>query len=144
MPDHTIKTFPLPVSVELGKWAKPPRLVLLDSWTCMVEGTVYTVPEGFVSDGPSVPRYIGWRQIITSVLLATLALMRFGKLRAIRAAVLHDYLYCRDGPIVSRSKADRLFRKMLKFDGIGLSGRWIAWAAVRVGGLDHYRQEREK
>lgn len=135
-PIHVV-TPPIPCTIELGPWWKPPKITLTDEWFVRFNQCVYHIPPGFISDGASIPHFTGPRQIITLVMLAALALTRFSKLRSIRAAVMHDYFYACPNMIL-RGHADYYFRLVLKHDGIGLLGRWLAWAGVRIGGWAHY------
>lgn len=133
MDDLRIPPLPCTVDFPTGWWS-PPVITLTDTWTVAVSGKVLTVPSGFVSDGASVPRL--W--ILTLAINAVLSLVRFGRLRALRASVLHDHLYATAD--LPRRGADRLFRHLLRHDGIGLLGAWAAWTAVRLGGWAHYRR----
>lgn len=141
---------PLPCKVELGAWLMPPKITLIDQWSYTLvweapewpEGEskmTFHVPPGFVSDGASIPHFTGWRQIFTLLLLALLALCRFGKLRSLRASVAHDHAYAY--PVSDRAGCDWMFRQLLKTDGIGFIGRWLAWAGVRLGGWSHFKKE---
>jgi len=68
---------------------------LIQDWVCVFDGITYTVPEGFETDGASIPR-----------LLWTL----FGspmELPRAKAAILHDYLYT-IGPKEPEDQWDRL------------------------------------
>lgn len=81
--------------------------------------TSYTVPEGTETDFASIPR-LAWTWI------------GHPAGRYAQAAVLHDCLY-RSG-LVTRRKADELFREAMGVLGVPAWQRWAMWAAVRVGG----------
>ena len=78
------------------------------------------IPEGFINDGASVPRW-AW---------SIVGLTPDGLLRA--AAVVHDFHY-RFG-IGTRKFADQLFYQMLGEYGVNKARAKLAYAAVRVGG----------
>lgn len=46
------------------------------------------------------------------------------------AAVVHDYLWDRDGP---NAQANRIFRRLLKQSGNNLVRRWVFWLVVTLG-----------
>lgn len=129
------RTPPLTVELTLDR-GMPPRIVVAEDWTLVAEGEVFTVPKGFVSDGASVPVFPWWVPI--SIISAALALFRFGRLKSLPGSVFHDWAY---GGQLPRREADRKFRRLLACNGVGILGRWLAWAGVRVGGWLHYRKE---
>ncbi len=80
----------------------------------------FTVPQGFVSDFASVPRFL-WP-----------VLPPHGRVK--RAAVLHDWLYCQ--PEIDRPYADLLFLEAMKADSVPWLQRWAMYLGVRIfGGL---------
>lgn len=136
-PGKGVRMPPMPCTLEVRPWGEPPIVTLTAPWWVDADGVRYHIPAGFVSDGPSVPeRKRWWLRWCTRLLNAALALCRFGKMRALRAAVFHDWLYATT--IRRRGVADRLFRLALAHDGVGPAGRWLAWAGTRLGGADHY------
>jgi hypothetical protein len=92
-------------------------------------GALIVIPEGFVTDGASIPR------LIQGVLPA------WG--RWSRAAIIHDYL-CRSiddghpigvmgwGIIGRRHQADAIFREAMLVSEVPRPLAWIMWAAVRL------------
>lgn len=82
------------------------------------------VPQGFITNGASVPKFL--RDIISPT----------GEM--FRAAVVHDYLYY--SKIVSRKKADAIFRKIVLDD----TGNWFlaygAWLALRASGSKYWNK----
>lgn len=86
-----------------------------------------TVPAGFESDGASVPRFF-WRLVFPP-----------GDADALRAAILHDYIYREHPAGWDRSAADRLFRDVLLIDGVPGWRSRLAWAAVRIFGGGSWR-----
>ena len=80
------------------------------------------VPEGFASDGASVPRAF-WSTVSPRVDPAT-----------IRGAVAHDYLYRRHPHGWTRVEADRLFRELIAEDGLARFPAFKAWLGVRLFG----------
>lgn len=84
-----------------------------------LEVAQWSVPEGFNTDGASIPPLL-WPVIGSPF-----------RPRFVRAAVLHDWLY-RTGTH-TRSEADKIFREVLWNDGVGWRA-WVMWAGVRLGG----------
>ncbi|MEQ1861883.1 MAG: DUF1353 domain-containing protein [Chthoniobacteraceae bacterium] len=91
-------------------------------------GLYITVPAGFVTDYASVP---GPLQSFA------------GKIgRQNRAAILHDWLYHTRGiprlgaipDTLTRAECDRIFRDVMKADGVSWRLRWRMWLGVRLGG----------
>ncbi len=87
-------------------------------------GNIITVPQGFVTDGASVPRPLWW------------FLPTWGSYS--RAAVVHDYL-CRaldqgapDPQAQDRKTADRIFYEAMVVCGTGMTMRWLMWVSVRA------------
>lgn len=72
-----------------------------------------TVAKGFLTDLVSAPRWT--RKWLP---LAKMA----------RAALLHDWL-CNMSPI-GKLKANAIFRRQMKADGVSFAGRWAIWAYV--------------
>ena len=111
-------------------WALASRWELLAALVYLAaDGTKYTVPKGFITDGASVP-WLFW-----AVISPTGALFA--------AAVLHDWLYSEEAKLlygikVERSQADALFREAAESDGAGSFKRNAAWAGVRVGGWAYW------
>lgn len=88
------------------------------------------VPEGFVTDLASVPRFL-WTIIPP-----------FGKYTA--AAVVHDYLYGvqRIGDTaIERVLADRIFMEAMKELGVRRTRRWAMFRAVRMFGWAPWRNK---
>ena len=80
------------------------------------DGTVYTVPQGFQTNGPSIPRAF----YVTTPPVGEYDL----------AAVLHDWMYSSDTP-VTRKTADQLFREAMQVCGVGRYTRTkIYWAVL--------------
>lgn len=91
---------------------------LLEPLTC----ADLTIPAGFPSDGASVPRFF-WRLVFPP-----------GDPSALRAAVIHDYIYRNHPPGWIRKAADDLFRDLLIQDGTPLFRAYAAYYAVRLFG----------
>lgn len=82
------------------------------------DGRAFVIPRGFITDLASIPRLV--RPVLD----------QNGTSR--RAAVLHDFLYCRQ--TTSRADADELFDEAMELDGVGRVERTLMYAGVRVGG----------
>ena len=92
-------------------------------WQLGINGHLISVPEGFKFDIASIPR----------VLWPLIGPMELG----LPAPLAHDFFYrFRD---VSRRVADRLFRQVMRAEGVGWCRRWLGWLAVRVFGWFAYR-----
>ena len=81
-----------------------------------------TVPAGFESDGASVPRFF-WRAVFPP-----------GDSQALRAAILHDWIYRTHPDGWTRSAADNLFYKVLTADGVPKARARLAYCGVRLFG----------
>lgn len=81
-----------------------------------------TVPAGFESDGASVPRFF-WRLVFPP-----------GDSQALRAAIIHDWIYRRHPAGWSRKEADELFRSLLVADGVPKWRARLAHRGVRLFG----------
>lgn len=81
------------------------------------------VPNGFVTDFASVPRY-------------PVTYWMWGN-RACRAAVVHDYLY-RKPSKQSRYEADCVFYRTMKIEGYSFSTRYPMYTGVRAFGWLNY------
>lgn len=101
------------------------------TWPLTYTGQVDTirVPEGFVTDFASVPKFM--RGILDNDGPYLLA------------AIVHDYLLTllliamgAETPAQINSRdADGIFRRIMREEGIGFCMRWTMWAAVRVAAL---------
>lgn len=90
-------------------------------------GTV-TVPEGFLTDGASVPRFF-WN-----------ILQPFGEY--FPAALLHDFLYSKGGAVYpfSRRQVDVLFLEAMYNIGVGWATRHTIYTAVRLFGRKPWKK----
>jgi len=94
-------------------------------------GWTITVPEGFETDGASIPRllWILWPP--------------FGG-DYDQAAVLHDYLYRTAFKCMERVVADAIFIEAMQVCGTGPWTRWPIFLGVRAGGWVTYRRYRRQ
>ena len=109
------------------------------TWTLTTELTYYVgfegnsekivVPEGYVTDLASVPRWL-WS-----------IFPPFGKY--LNAAIVHDYIYstggwigrAHDGTVpYTKAQADVIFREASGVLGVGAISRWLMYQAVKFGG----------
>ena len=99
---------------------------LLEPIRISVKGRKYVVPEGYLSNGFSCPRFL-WPLISPAI-----------DSRTLRSACGHDWLY--ECHVVSRKEADQWFRDSL------IESRFPRWKAelsyigVRVFGGNHYKK----
>jgi hypothetical protein len=94
-------------------------------------GKLIVVPGGFVSDGPTIPRFL-W---------AVLPVWgTYG-----RAGVVHDYLCARieygdpHEAARTRTEADGIFYDAMVVLGVGMLTRWAMYFGVRIGTLFRVR-----
>lgn len=102
------------------------------------QGNVYTlleplycrglsIPAGFKSDGASVPRLF-WRVVFPP-----------GDACALRAAIIHDYIYRHHPAGWTRKAADQLFYDLLIRDGTPVHRACLAYTAVRLFGRSSWK-----
>jgi len=103
---------------DTGRWYLFAPLVF-DS---KVAGRVITVPAGFPTDLASTPRIPIIYEACGNI--------------AVRAAVVHDYLYSSGRE--SRAVADAVLREAAEVTGVSWWQRWAMWVGVRIGGSSHY------
>ena len=88
--------------------------LLLDDFNCTVKGQKVCIPEMFTFDGCSVPMF------------------SLFKPRLIKPALVHDWLYVSHQ--TTRKVADKIFKALLKENGVS----WFVYAsmyrALRIGG----------
>lgn len=92
-----------------------------------VEGMI-VVPKDFVTDFASIG---GLHNVILFPLFALVA--GYGNY----ASTVHDYLY-RNGKL-TRARADALFYRALRAEGIAKWRAAFFWAGVRIGGASSYK-----
>lgn len=88
------------------------------------KGVEYEIPEGYESDGMSVPRFF-WRSLSPKINAKTL-----------RPSIIHDWMY--ENKICSRKEADDFYEANLVANGFGKFKSWLVWLGVRIGGGSHY------
>lgn len=103
------------------------QMVLLTSVSFLdtKSGFRYHLPEGFISDGASIPRFF-WRWVGHP----------FEESHR-NESILHDYL-CKYGQrlLVSRLEADGIFRRALIEHGDKSRFQcWLFWVGVRLGAM---------
>jgi hypothetical protein len=87
------------------------------------------IPEGFVTDGASVPRGLRW------------LFSRVGAAHQV-AALLHDYLYA--GQFTTRREADRLYYRVCKDVGVGGVAAGLMFVALYLfGGVAWFNNGRK-
>jgi hypothetical protein len=115
-------------------WEKGKQWRLKEAYTYRDGDTSITVPEGFVFDLSSVPR-VFWGLIAPFELSAA-------------APLLHDFLYRSGGKPAgatappreySRKDVDRIFREIMRAEGVSAWRAALAYAAVRVFGRSAWR-----
>ena len=113
--------------------------VLAEDWTASVNGHQVTIPEGFVFDLASIPRFLWWVPGLAPFELA------------VNGPLVHDWLYRSGGrpapgttdpaPVTpfSRAQVDGWFRDLMATAGVPRIRRTLAWLAVRTFGWAAWR-----
>jgi hypothetical protein len=95
-----------------------------------VDSVSRDIPEGFTTDGASVPT---WGEFLTRWRPWDEP-QRWG-------GIVHDWLYCQRG--VDRKFCDLAFRFILRSEGASRFEQTVMYWAVRVGGRGAYRRDQE-
>ena len=103
-----------------------PKLALAHTFRLRYRGEYYTVPEGFATDGASIPRPLWW-----------LCGSPFDVPR-LYAAIVHDWLYSGGDREATRADADDLYRDLQIALGVARWKAYAEWAALRVFGGSHW------
>ena len=118
--------------VEIHRENERGDVITLRQDLCIVRnGRTLFVPEGFQSDGASVPRFL-WASVTSSI-----------DHRTIRGAVVHDYLYRNTPPGWTRQEADELFYHLIREDGLSWWASQKAYWGVRLFGASSWRDKDE-
>lgn len=118
--------------VEIHRENERGDVITLRQDLCIVRnGRTLFVPEGFQSDGASVPRFL-WGSITPAI-----------DHRTIRGAVVHDYLYRNTPPGWTRQEADELFYHLIREDGLSWWASQKAYWGVRLFGASSWRDKDE-
>lgn len=104
--------------------------ILREDYVFWVDGTMYVIQEGFITDLNSDPA------------IAQLILPK-DNFKNIAAAVIHDFLQ-ETGVLGSRKKTDQAYKEFLRLFGAGPIERTIRYAGVRAGGWRSWRRYRRK
>lgn len=123
-----MKAFPLPLDLRNLADGRKDHWVTLAPFAYFdrSDAMLYVVPAGFGNDLASVPR-VAWPVIDPANKVAP-------------GALVHDWLYASRGlvrpgePRISRAKADAVFCRALRANGVGYLQAQTMWSAVRVGG----------
>lgn len=103
-------------------------IALTRSFSVVFKGQRIVVPKGFESDGASVPRLF-WRTVFPPT-----------DAHAIRAAILHDYIYRKaDHCGITRKEADTAFFALMIWDGVPTYRAYRAYLGVRLFGGGSWR-----
>ncbi len=87
------------------------------------------VPQGFESDGASVPRFF-WRLVFPN-----------SDTKALRAAFAHDYIYRKHPKNWTREEADKMFCDLLIRDGIPKWRSKLAYWGLRLFGWYAWKKQ---
>lgn len=107
------------------------RLALARDWHIWYRGEWYSAPQGFVTDGASIPFWLRW-----------LCGSPFEPPR-MYAALLHDWLYSGGDPEATRADADDLYRDMQISLGVPRWRAYTEWGALRLFGSSHWTSKRD-
>lgn len=126
------ESFPLPLDLRnLADGSKEHWVTLSHFAYRDQDGTLYIVPSGFRNDLASVPQMF-WPVIDPTNDVGP-------------GSLVHDWLYATRGvvrpwlPVISRAKADAIFYRALRANGVGWWKAQTMWSAVRVGGAKAWR-----
>ena len=103
---------------------------LLHSITYQYHGLLVTVPQYFVTDFVSIPRFF-WRVLPPWD-------------RHMKAAVLHDYIYKTPTVDISRKVADVIFLECMEELGISYWKRKFMYRAIRMFGRCSYKLRKQE
>lgn len=120
-----MRYFPKPIYKVYSKNGQE-CLEVLEDITYILDDFVVIVPQGFVCDGASVPRF--FKDFICPQIDS----------RTVAAAILHDYIYRTPHILVSRANADYYFYKFSRMDGFPFGKASLAYLGVRIGGASSY------
>lgn len=105
--------------------------VLCDDLVISINGKVYKVPKGFVTDGASCPRIL-WA-------LCSPVAGPFGQ-----GAILHDWLYNVESPLVPRFVADLMLYYIGRYRKANIIRAILVKWGVNLFGWLHYKKDRPK
>lgn len=106
-----------------GTWS------LMAEWSVYLDGRFYRLPDGFRTDGASIPRFL-WRLCGTPMDVPRLY-----------AALVHDWLYAGGDPDATRADADLVYREILIALDYSRLKAYIEYYALRAFGGAHYKKE---
>lgn len=101
---------------------------LLEPIRINVKGNEYVVPEGYESEGMSVPRAL-WSIISPAI-----------DNRTLKSALGHDWLY--ENHVCTRKESDDWFLDSLIKDGFPRWKAWLSYVGVRMFGWRHWSNAR--
>lgn len=133
---------PVPIKTKgLSKWEQVKVLAtvtrkweVLEDWIYRLGKTLIIIPQGFIFDGASIPKFLRWLVTPVHVLFLPGLIHDF--------AYRYDYLWCSDNGKVTyqywrgggKEFWDRLFLQIaLDMNGMDVLD-FLAWVAVRWGG----------
>ena len=111
--------------------------LLTSDWPFTIEEGRFVVPKGTLTDLASIPRFLWW--------LPGFACFELGS----QGPVAHDWAYSHGGQVapqirLTRRRADLLFRRLMRADGVGRFRAGVAWAAVRGFGFLAWHRLRKR
>lgn len=117
------------MKVEIYETSKNGKTIeLLEPIPFAIKGREYVVPQGYLSNGMSVPMAL-WSIISPAIDNMTL-----------KSALGHDWLY--ENHVCTRKEADDWFLDSLIKDGFPRWKAWLSYLGVRVFGGKHYSQSK--
>lgn len=97
------------------------KFKLTEDWLVWIDGEMYTVPKGYITDGSTIPRVVWWLFPPT-----------YGP--AFRAAIFHDWCYSHYHTKVDKLWADKAFKAIMLYDEAPAVVAASFYRAVRMGG----------
>lgn len=105
--------------------------VVTENWKVVVDGVLYFVPKGFVTDGASCPRFL-------TPIVAPMS-GPFGE-----AGVFHDFLFSVDGPDLGLKMSNDIFREIGIYRGSTKFRARAAWSGVACFGWKYWKKGVDK
>lgn len=114
---------PVVAETKTGKWR------FVHDWHCSYDGTEFTVPSGFKTDGASIPSLL--RPFFGSPM----------KKPRVYVAIIHDWLYEVGGTEKDREFADKMYRDANICLGMGKIKAELEYHGIRLFGWRHWKYD---
>lgn len=112
------------IKIEIYEDDNITKIKTLEDLTFEINALKYTIKQGFVSDGMSIPKFF-WRVISPQIDAITL-----------EPSIKHDYLY--QVKITTRLEADQMYRDWLLENGFAKWKANVVYYGLRWFGASHW------